>query len=181
MDYVDLHRADSWLIDECAALLHASFLDHPSGWPDLDSAHAEVVDSLSPGKISRVAIDDDGNVAGWIGAQPEYDGNVWELHPLVVRERDRRQGLGRILVQDLEHILALRGALTLWLGTDDEAGETSLAGADLYADLPTQLRAFQAGSHASAFYIKLGFRVVGVMPDANGRGKPDILMAKQLG
>jgi aminoglycoside 6'-N-acetyltransferase I len=31
------------------------------------------------------------------------------------------------------------------------------------------------------FYRKLGFVIVGVVPDANGPGKPDILMAKRVG
>jgi aminoglycoside 6'-N-acetyltransferase I len=31
------------------------------------------------------------------------------------------------------------------------------------------------------FYQKLGLVIVGVMPDANGLGKPDIYMAKQVG
>jgi aminoglycoside 6'-N-acetyltransferase I len=29
-------------------------------------------------------------------------------------------------------------------------------------------------------YQKCGFLIVGVMPDANGPGKPDILMAKRI-
>jgi aminoglycoside 6'-N-acetyltransferase I len=35
--------------------------------------------------------------------------------------------------------------------------------------------------HSYEFYQKLGFVIVGVIPDANGFGKPDILMAKRVG
>ncbi len=35
--------------------------------------------------------------------------------------------------------------------------------------------------HPYGFYEKQGFVIVGVMPDANGPGKPDILMAKRIG
>jgi aminoglycoside 6'-N-acetyltransferase I len=34
--------------------------------------------------------------------------------------------------------------------------------------------------HPFAFYLKMGFVLAGVVPDANGRGKPDILMAKRI-
>jgi aminoglycoside 6'-N-acetyltransferase I len=34
--------------------------------------------------------------------------------------------------------------------------------------------------HPFLFYRKLGYVVTGLMPDANGRGKPDIYMSKAL-
>ena len=37
------------------------------------------------------------------------------------------------------------------------------------------------GQHPYEFYLRLGFRIAGVLPDANGRGKPDIFLAKRVG
>jgi aminoglycoside 6'-N-acetyltransferase I len=34
--------------------------------------------------------------------------------------------------------------------------------------------------HSYEFYQKCGYTIVGVIPDANGIGKPDILMAKRI-
>lgn len=162
-------------------MLHESFATRSAAWPDLESAREEVLTSLEREKVSRVALDDAGRVIGWIGAQPQYDGRVWELHPLVVARNTRRRGVGHDLVRDLERVVAARGGVTLWLGSDDEIGETSLANVDLYDDLPTRLREFRAtGEHPYPFYERVGFRLVGVMPDANGVGKPDIFLAKRL-
>ena len=123
----------------------------------------------------------DGTLLGWVGGIPEYDGNVWELHPLVVAPGRQGQGIGRALVVDLEQQVRERGALTLWLGTDDEDDMTTLAGRDLYDDLPGSLaRIRNLKGHPFEFYQKCGFIVAGVVPDANGRGKPDILMAKRV-
>jgi aminoglycoside 6'-N-acetyltransferase I len=53
---------------------------------------------------------------------------------------------------------------------------------DLYADVPGAIRdlAVLRGEHPGEFYRRLGFRVVGLMPDANGPGKPDIFFAKRV-
>jgi len=59
-------------------------------------------------------------------------------------------------------------------------GETSFANADLYDDLPKRIQEYNPGTHQTAFYLKLGFKIVGVMPDANGIGKPDIYLTKRL-
>lgn len=112
-----------------------------------------------------------------------YDGQIngWEIHPLVVAAQFRRQGVGRTLVHDLEDIVRQRGAVTLWAGSDDENNETTLSAVDLYADLPGAIRHIRnLGGHPYEFYLRVGFTIVGVVPDANGPGKPDICLAKRV-
>lgn len=181
MRIIDL-TDDDGLIEQIAALLVAAFAAHwPDAWPDIESARAEVRESLAADRISRVAIDDDGTALGWIGGQSQYDGNVWELHPLAVQPTQQRRGIGRALVADLEARVQARGAHTLWLGSDDQDGMTSLADTDLYPDLWKQIASIRnLSGHPYEFYQKLGFVIVGVMPDANGPGKPDIYMAKRV-
>jgi len=176
----DLTTTDSARIEEAASLLHAAF--SPLGaWTTMSEARQEVVESISDDRVSRVALAPDGAVVGWIGAIREYDGVVWQLHPLVVDEAQRRNGIGRALVLDLEAMLATRGALTLWAGSDDLAGETSLGGVDLYSALPQAFGAIRSwGRHPLPFYRRLGFQVIGVMPDANGPGRPDIFLGKRV-
>jgi aminoglycoside 6'-N-acetyltransferase I len=72
--------------------------------------------------------------------------------------------------------------VTLWLGSDDEHGETSIGGIDLYADVPGAIGSLRRlrGEHPCEFYLRLGFRVTGVLPDANGPGKPDMFFAKRV-
>jgi aminoglycoside 6'-N-acetyltransferase I len=124
---------------------------------------------------------DAGELVGWIGALPQYDGLVWELHPLVVAPARQGQGIGRALAEDLEAAVGARGGLTLLLGTDDETDMTSVSGVDLYDDLLGRLATITARRrHPFVFYQKLGFVVSGCVPDANGHGKPDILMAKRV-
>ena len=53
---------------------------------------------------------------------------------------------------------------------------------NLYADLPGRIATLRdlGARHPFLFYGKLGYVVTGLMPDANGRGKPDIYMSKAL-
>jgi aminoglycoside 6'-N-acetyltransferase I len=177
----DLQPDDESLITQIAAMMVAAFRDHSPAWPDLESALDEVRESFAPDRISRVAIDDAGNAVGWIGGIRQYDGNVVELHPLVVEPARQGQGIGRALVADLEDQARDRGAHTLWLGTDDEDGRTSLSGVDLYPDVWEHVRRIRnPGRHPYEFYQRCGFVIVGVMPDANGPGKPDIYMARRI-
>ncbi len=168
-------------IDAAATLLHEAFAGRTADWQSVESARREVLESLEPEKISRVAVAPSGEVVGWIGAIPEYNGHVWEIHPLVVAPSSRRQGIGRALIADLEAIASARGVSTLIAGSDDEHGETSLSGVDLYVDVPAAIRGIRnVANHPFEFYVRVGFTVVGVLPDANGPGKPDIVLAKPV-
>lgn len=177
----DLDPGAEETVRQTAELLVEGFkADWPEAWPNTDAALKEVRESFSEGRISRVAVAGDGTVLGWIGGIPSYEGNVWELHPLVVRPDLQRRGIGRALVADLEDRVRERDALTLWLGTDDESGMTTLSGVDLYPDVLEHLANIKnLRGHPYEFYQKLGFSIIGVMPDANGPGKPDIYMAKR--
>jgi aminoglycoside 6'-N-acetyltransferase I len=180
---IDLTADNEQAIQQAAELLMIGFRDMaPDAWPNMEAALEEVREALEPGRICRIALDEAGNVTGWIGGIiGGYDNNVWELHPLVVHPDKQGQGIGRALVHDLEAQVKQRGALTLMLGTDDEMNMTSLSGVDLYDNLWDRIRHIRnLKNHPFSFYEKMGFTIVGVMPDANGPGKPDIYMAKQL-
>ncbi len=182
MQIVGLTANNEIAIQQCAKLLNESFQDHaPEAWPTMEAALQEVQESLAEDRVSRLALDDTGNVIGWIGGIPEYNGHAWELHPLVVSKAARGKGVAQRLVQDLEAIAKARGAVTLYLGTDDEDNRTSLSNVDLYPNVwehVTNIKNHE--NHPYEFYQKMGFVIVGVLPDANGPGKPDIFMAKRI-
>jgi aminoglycoside 6'-N-acetyltransferase I len=182
MQIVDLSPTDDDRVYQTASLLVEAFKEHwPEAWPDMSAALEEVRESFEDGRVSRIALDDRGSVLGWVGGIPQYDGHVWELHPLVVAPSSQGQGIGRLLVEDLESLAAAAGVDTIFLGTDDEDGMTSLSNVDLYSDLPAAIAGItNLNRHPYEFYQKVGFVIVGVLPDANGPGKPDIYMAKKV-
>ena len=145
------------------------------------NAEAEVRRMVSKKRIALAAFADR-TIIGIIGAIPQYGVTGWELHPLAVLKEYQNRGVGSFLIEALEQEVAKRGGVMLYLGSDDELGTTSLYGVDLYEDTFEKLKNIQNSSgHPYPFYEKLGYKIVGVFPDANGIGKPDIWMAKRLG
>ncbi len=175
----DVNATDERTVRAIAELLLEAFAHIP--WPhSMEHALSEVRESLEPGHISRVALDG-GQVVGWVGGIPEYDGNAFELHPLAVKPGYQRRGIGTALVRDLEAQARQRRAITVYLGTDDESGATTLSGVDVYPNVLEHLAAIgNVRQHPFEFYLKSGYAIVGMIPDANGFGKPDIIMAKRL-
>jgi len=183
----DLSPDDTELIDQVAQMLVAEFREHhPNAFPTIEKALKTVQESFSETEaqkhISRVALNGKDESVGWIGGIPDYNGNVWELHPLVVRGDCHGLGVGRKLVADLEDQVRARGGVTVTLGTDDENNQTSLGGINLYPDVWAHIKNIKnLNHHPFEFYQKCGYQIVGVLPDANGPGKPDILMGKSMG
>jgi aminoglycoside 6'-N-acetyltransferase I len=84
-------------------------------------------------------------------------------------------------VRALEQRVIELGGRTIYLGTDDEQNQTSIGGIDLYPNVWEHVRNItNLRDHPYEFYQKLGYVIVGVIPDANGFGKPNIFMAKRL-
>jgi aminoglycoside 6'-N-acetyltransferase I len=178
---VTMGPANDEQIAEVCELLVRSFRELSPTWvPTIEAAHEKVIDALRPGMLSRALLIG-GRVVGWIGARHDY-GSVWELHPIVIDQAMRGRGFGRALVHDIESLARREGALTLLLGTSDEMGRTTLADRDLFRDPIAALRNLRAmDAHPLGFWLRLGYTVVGVVPDAEGPGKPTIHLAKRVG
>ena len=182
MKIVSLSPDNEHLIQQTAQLLVDAFREHWShAWQTLEDGLQEVQEMLESGRICRAAVDEKGNLLGIIGGIPGYDGHVWELHPLAVQSSMQGQDIGRALVEDFEEQVRVQGGLTITLGSDDEDNMTSLSETNLYENLWEKIRDIRnLKHHPFEFYQKMGYIITGVVPDANGIGKPDILMAKRV-
>lgn len=182
MNYTFCNLADSPEYQLAAAeILWKAFIQKGhDAWPDLESAKQEVAECINPDYIC-LGICKDGELLGWVGLRPSYE-LTWELHPLVVRSDAQGKGIGRQLVAELERRAKERGIIGIMLGTDDELFMTSLSQVDLTPqNLPDQIKAVRnLRNHPFEFYQKCGYGIIGVIPNANGKRKPDILMWKSL-
>ena len=178
---VDFGRLSTAQLCDTARILRDALAHMPSAYNEPGAAKAEVHTFLDdPGRFAVAALDGE-RLLGWIGGIRENYSHAVELHPLVVDPPVQRRGIGSALVAALEERARAEGAITLYLGSDDDFGGTNLFGRDLYPDVLSKAQQLApTGVHAISFYRRLSFEVVGIFPDANGFGRPDILMAKRI-
>lgn len=166
--------------ERLATIVLEGFAEHaPDAWPTIELAREEIDDYFEREKrLSRVVRLDDDALAGWIAAHHAW-GHVWEIHPLVVAPEHRGRGLGRELVLAIEGLIWERDALVIDLGTSDETNSTTVGGIDICADPVRALASFRClEPHAAGFWLKMGYSLVGFVPDAEGPGRPTIRFAK---
>jgi len=182
MNIITLSSTNESLIQQAAQLMVDAFREHfPEAWRTFEDGLEEIHEMLEVERICRAAIEDAGNLLGIIGGISGYEGRVWELHPLAVQPKLQGQGIGKSLIEDFEEQVRLRGGLTITLGTDDEDSMTSLADVDLFENTWEKIQNIRnVKGHPFEFYQKMGYVITGVVPDANGIGKPDILMSKRV-
>lgn len=160
---------------QAADLLKQAF---PHSYADCSE---DEIDKCVQSDRAAIAMVDGDTLLGFVGAIPQYGMTAWELHPLVVGEKFRSRGIGTQLCTALEDTLKQKGCLTIYLGSDDENNSTTLSDTNLFEDTFIKIDQIKnIKHHPFEFYQKVGYKIVGVIPDANGIGKPDIWLAKSL-
>lgn len=182
IEIVEFNPTDEIRLAQAASILYDAMEPVTDAWPTVEAALGEILDLAKiKGGVVFLALDEEGEVCGLVAGQPRYTGHVMELHPIAVRPRSQRCGIGRALVAALEDAARKLAYTTILLGSEDETGQTSLAGKNLYPDPLEKLSAMEVKPASPVgFYRRLGYCVVGVVPDANGAGRPDIWMAKKI-
>ena len=182
MEIVDFRALTAVQHADAAGILRDALAKLPSGYQGPGEAEAEVEQRRTQDEWLGFAALESGRLVGWIGAIKTYT-HGWEVHPLVVAPDRQRHGVGSALMAALEARARREGVLTLFLGSDDDYGGTTLFARDLWPDVPRHIDDVQATGrgHALTFYRRHGYEIVGLLPDVNGAGRPDILMAKRLG
>jgi len=151
-------------------------------WPDLDEkcAYETVEECLAEDGIC-MGIKIENRLIGWAGLRDMYR-VTWELHPMAILPEFQGKGYGKLLIDELCSIARSKGIIGIFAGSDDESGLTSLSGKEINKDnIFHEITSIKNhGEHPYEFYLKCGFIIIGIVPNANGFGKPDILLWKDL-
>lgn len=119
---------------------------------------------------------------GYVGLLKMYSNITLELHPLIIKEEYRNIIIESKLLKEAERIAKEKNALNIMLGSDDKHYRTNLSKFDFNnTDISEILKNIKnINNHPYEFYQKNGYKIVGIFPNANGIGKPDIWLWKQL-
>jgi aminoglycoside 6'-N-acetyltransferase I len=151
-------------------------------WLDLDEKMAleEVEESISDENIS-IGIKVNNQLIGWVGLIPMYE-KTWELHPMAIIPKYQGKGYGKILLNEMENIAREKGIIGIFAGSDDETNKTSLSGKDITGEnIFEEIKNIKNyRNHPYEFYVKCGYSIIGIIPNANGSKKPDILLWKDI-
>ncbi len=172
-----LEQEDAALLRGVADLLVAAF---PTIYSDVTQALADVV-QFAPEDLSLVARDSDGAPIGCLRAEHFKGQASAEIKLVAVHPTRRRQGIAQTLVLAAEERMRQSGCVTMLATVGDTRGRTSLYGVDVTEDAPGLLADFRCHpDHPAGFFLEVGYRLVGVLPDAYGPGKHDLTLARRI-
>lgn len=178
MKFIELKKLSNTQINQCAKLLNEEL---SNGWETVNEAMIEIEDLLkSDGYFYALILDE--ILLGWGGILPSYHGNVYEIHPMVIKSSFQNKGYGGLLIKHLEDKARSLGGLTIYAASDDEFDDrkSSLRDVDGYNEIYDKMKTFDPLNHPARFYMKNGYQLIGIMPDANGIGKHDLILGKKL-
>ncbi|MBN2853154.1 MAG: GNAT family N-acetyltransferase, partial [Clostridia bacterium] len=109
---IDFDKENSEYIEQAAKLMFGAFnIISPNYCNTMEKARNAVREFFDVTDCLRIAVID-GKVTGIIGCISQYHGNVYELHPVAVDVNYQRQGIGRMLLKDMEQIIYQLGGKT---------------------------------------------------------------------
>lgn len=147
---------------------------------DVTQALADVV-QFAPADLSLVARDPEGTPIGWLRAEHFRGQASAEIKLVAVHPARRRQEVARTLVMAAEERMSGNACVTMLATVGDTRGRTSLYGIDVTEDAPRLLAGFHChADHPAGFFLRIGYRLVGLLPDAYGPGKHDLTLARRI-
>jgi aminoglycoside 6'-N-acetyltransferase I len=179
-EFCKINESDE-IIKQAADILYGTFYDIGKLWlRNLKEALDEVYECIGENNIC-VGIKVGNKLIGWAGLRPMYK-ETWELHPMVIQKEYQKKGYGNILIKELEKIAINNGIIGIVAGSDDETNSTSLSdktitGENIFEEIKN-IKNYK--NHPYEFYEKCGYKIIGIIPNANGPQKPDIWLWKDI-
>jgi aminoglycoside 6'-N-acetyltransferase I len=182
MDYKIVNINESERIKEQAKRILLEAFPKAAMWPDINEQKAvDEVNECVCGENICIGLNIDDQLIGWIGLRPMYE-KTWELQPIAVKPEYQGKGYGKILLNELEKKAREKGIIGIFAGSDDETNKTSLSEKEITSyNIYEEIKNIKNyKNHPYEFYIKCGYTIVGVIPNANGANKPDIWLWKDI-